>query len=227
MSKPKRGVRQERAQATRSRILDVAVQLFAAKPYAEVSALEITREAGVAEGLLYHHFGTKRGIYLEAVREVSRELFQLDVASSSGPPHVQIRQMLHQHFSRLAEHGDLLIRYVRGSMAMAADSEAWDAFEDIRMQMVRWTCELVGLDMSSSPALRLMMRTAGDVLDRLSVRWFESGQPFEVDAMVETMVRVIIEFFDHSRSLDDTLDTGHVAALLAPVSGRMQPATTD
>lgn len=216
MSDVKGGVRRERALASRNRILEVAVDLFAASPYDGVSALEITKGAGVAEGLLYHHFGSKRGVYLEAVRQVSHRLFELDAADASQPPDVQIREMLRQHFQRLVEHGDLLIRYVRGAMAMAADSEAWEAFEEIRMQMVRWTCDLVGLDMSGSPALRLIMRTAGDVLDRLSVRWLESGQPFEVDDMVETMVAIIIEFFDRSQALEPTLDTSHVAALLAP-----------
>jgi AcrR family transcriptional regulator len=53
--------------ARRAEILDAAVRLYAERPYADVSTSELAREAGVARGLLNHYFGTKRGLYLEAL----------------------------------------------------------------------------------------------------------------------------------------------------------------
>jgi AcrR family transcriptional regulator len=50
---------------TRSRaILATASRLFAEKGYSQTTTAEIAREAGVAEGTLYHHFGSKDGIFL-------------------------------------------------------------------------------------------------------------------------------------------------------------------
>lgn len=50
---------------TRSRaILATASRLFAKKGYSQATTAEIAREAGVAEGTLYHHFGSKDGIFL-------------------------------------------------------------------------------------------------------------------------------------------------------------------
>lgn len=50
---------------TRSRaILATASRLFAEKGYEQSTTAEIAREAGVAEGTLYHHFGSKDGIFL-------------------------------------------------------------------------------------------------------------------------------------------------------------------
>jgi len=50
---------------TRSRaILATASRLFAEKGYSQSTTAEIAREAGVAEGTLYHHFGSKDGIFL-------------------------------------------------------------------------------------------------------------------------------------------------------------------
>jgi len=50
---------------TRSRaILATASRLFAEKGYSQATTAEIAREAGVAEGTLYHHFGSKDGIFL-------------------------------------------------------------------------------------------------------------------------------------------------------------------
>jgi AcrR family transcriptional regulator len=53
--------------ARRAEILDAALRLYAERPYADVSTSELAREAGVARGLLNHYFGTKRGLYLEAL----------------------------------------------------------------------------------------------------------------------------------------------------------------
>ncbi|MGE5284140.1 MAG: TetR/AcrR family transcriptional regulator [Actinomycetota bacterium] len=50
---------------TRSRaILATASRLFAEKGYSQTTTAEIAREAKVAEGTLYHHFGSKDGIFL-------------------------------------------------------------------------------------------------------------------------------------------------------------------
>ena len=50
---------------TRSRaILATASRLFATRGYSQTTTAEIAREAGVAEGTLYHHFGSKDGIFL-------------------------------------------------------------------------------------------------------------------------------------------------------------------
>lgn len=48
----------------RNAILATASRLFAEKGYANATTSEIAREAGVAEGTLYHHFGSKDGIFL-------------------------------------------------------------------------------------------------------------------------------------------------------------------
>jgi TetR/AcrR family fatty acid metabolism transcriptional regulator len=45
-------------------ILATASRLFAEKGYSQATTAEIAREAGVAEGTLYHHFGSKDGIFL-------------------------------------------------------------------------------------------------------------------------------------------------------------------
>jgi AcrR family transcriptional regulator len=50
---------------TRSRaILATASRLFATRGYSRTTTAEIAREAGVAEGTLYHHFGSKDGVFL-------------------------------------------------------------------------------------------------------------------------------------------------------------------
>ena len=88
---------------------------------------------------------------------------------------------------------------------MAADPEAWATLEHYRMGMVTWTCDVVGLD-SERPALRLMLRSAGDVLDQLSVRWLQHNPEFRIEGVVEAMVQVVIGALRAAQALDPTLD---------------------
>lgn len=56
--------------ARRDEILSCAIRLFGERPYSSVSTAELASEAGVVRGLIHHYFGTKRGLYLEVVREM-------------------------------------------------------------------------------------------------------------------------------------------------------------
>jgi AcrR family transcriptional regulator len=52
------------APATRDRLLDVAMRLFAVKGYGATSIADILHEAGVNSGSLYHFFPTKQDLLL-------------------------------------------------------------------------------------------------------------------------------------------------------------------
>jgi AcrR family transcriptional regulator len=56
--------RDRNAEATRRDILTAGRELFAARPYSEVSGLEICARAGVTRGALQHHFGSKLGLFM-------------------------------------------------------------------------------------------------------------------------------------------------------------------
>ena len=52
-------------QRRREELVQAALRLFSAKPYADIKIKELTAEAGVAYGLLFYHFKDKRGLWLE------------------------------------------------------------------------------------------------------------------------------------------------------------------
>lgn len=56
---------QHRAEETRARILQAAVECFAQYGYDAVGVAEICRRAGVTKGGFYHHFPSKQALFLE------------------------------------------------------------------------------------------------------------------------------------------------------------------
>jgi len=67
------------------RMLSVATQLFSRKGYKAVSIREIAQRSGVTLSSLYHHFGDKRSLYVQAhLREFSKSSARLEAAIERG-----------------------------------------------------------------------------------------------------------------------------------------------
>ena len=149
--------RQVQAELTRRKLLEAAVEHFSARHFDHVATSDITETAGVAQGLLFHYFENKRGIYLEALRDAAN---RLNAAATpppdDSPPGKQFRRMLRAHLEYLSEHDDLALRLVLGGGG--GDPEAWEIFDQSRWHTIEWTCQLLELDLAR-PALRLMLRS--------------------------------------------------------------------
>lgn len=66
--RPPAVTRQRRSTAeVRALILSVAEEVFARRGYADASTVEIARLAGVERSVLYRHFGSKTGLFREAI----------------------------------------------------------------------------------------------------------------------------------------------------------------
>lgn len=58
----------------KGRLALIAVGMFGARPFAEVTVGELAAAAGVTTGALYHHFGSKLGLYSFVRADVERRL---------------------------------------------------------------------------------------------------------------------------------------------------------
>lgn len=76
--------REEQAVATRTELLRVARELFAARGYADVGTEEIVRSAHVTRGALYHHFADKRDLFRAVHAQLADEVLASIVAQTAG-----------------------------------------------------------------------------------------------------------------------------------------------
>ena len=68
----------------RDTIVQSGIRIFAKMAYAEASTDQITRDAGISKGLLFHYFGSKRAFYLHCLRVALERLITLTSPHREG-----------------------------------------------------------------------------------------------------------------------------------------------
>jgi AcrR family transcriptional regulator len=66
--------RAEMVEATRAKLIRAARKAFAAKGYAAASMDDLTAEAGLTRGALYHNFGDKKGLLQAVIDQIDAEM---------------------------------------------------------------------------------------------------------------------------------------------------------
>jgi hypothetical protein len=116
------------------------------------------------------------------------------------------------HLTYLGTHDDLARRLVLGGSG--GDHEAWAIFDESRWHNIEWTCRLLDLD-PAHPALRLMLRSCAGALDEATIYWLEHDRPFDVDALVEVIVELVVTSLRGAARLDGALDVSAAIRKLA------------
>ncbi|HEX4107553.1 MAG TPA: TetR/AcrR family transcriptional regulator [Solirubrobacteraceae bacterium] len=106
--------------STRRRIVDAAIELFAAQGYHATTINEIGLRAGVQRGALYHHIKAKEDLlhevltqHVEAVLEAAQAIVDADLA-----PAEKLDRLLRTHARTLLERGGELAIYDRDARAL-------------------------------------------------------------------------------------------------------------
>lgn len=211
--------RAERAAATRHKLLDAAIEQFLDKPYDEVSVHDLAEAAGVAYGLVAHHFGNKRGIHQEAMREIARRLEQ--GPPPPGPARCRIRHLTRGHVESIQRNPAAYLGLVLG-----ADPDSRAIIDSSRRLALRLIAEILDVD-PERPAVRLVLRSwLGTVLET-AASWLQDGCPFPADDVIELLMASLAGLLRQAARLDPAFDPSPVLAALdrpdAPAAGPEPP----
>lgn len=115
-----RAANSTRGQQTRGRILDVALSLFAARGYAGTSIHDLAGAAKVAKPALYHHFGSKDGLFRALMEQAEEEAFSVlsKAAERSLPTSDRMLELCVAAFWLATHHGEV-IRLALGHSLLA------------------------------------------------------------------------------------------------------------
>lgn len=164
----------------RDRILRAAQKLFAEHGYDGTSAEAIAAEAGVAKGLIFHHFGSKAGLYLAAVADatarISQAFFEAEESAASDlfdrlSSWVRRKMLL---FQQMPTYSRLVIGALADPPASVREELRRYVMEGVE---VGWSLVLEGIDSASfrpevdpSRAMELVVTVLDAVSDRGLVR---------------------------------------------------------
>lgn len=203
----------------RGLLLGAARRLFTTQPYDQVTTSAIARDAGVAYGLIAHHFGNKRGLYLAVMNDIAAEISAVhESVPSHGDLPGRLRQALHAHVAYVDSCADSFVALLRG--ALGADAEHRAAVERLRWigaQRILMTLEVPG----PVPAvLRTAMRGWVGQLDEMIIERIEQGD-VSADALVELATAALAATLRAAARIDPAIHyPADVAAALDDILAR-------
>lgn len=132
-------LRAEQAEATRQRIIDAGLTLFADRGYPGTSVAEIARAAGVSAETIYGSVGSKRGIIdallaqveTERVAERARDA----LAARGGEPATALDVLAELSVAFWQQHG-ILARVLRNGVGDPEIGAAWVERQDGRRAII-------------------------------------------------------------------------------------------
>ena len=154
----------------RTALLEAGLRLFSAHAYDELSIDEIAARLGIAKGLLYYYFGSKRGFYVAVVRaaaESLREHWDVDADLPAG--------------ERLIQGIDAYLRYAsereegyRAIMAggVGSDAEVRAILDAERDRVIERVVEALGTD-EPPPALRTALQGWLSFMEGATLDWLD------------------------------------------------------
>jgi AcrR family transcriptional regulator len=149
--------RQRQRDATRERILDAAVEVFAEKGFLGASTREIARRAGTNQGLITYHFRSKDELWRAAADSVfeklGRQLAERVNALELADPRERAREAIRQYVRFAAAHPELF-RIMVDEGRVSNDRMNWlvDAHLRPRFQAIsRGLMEVAGIDEALLP----------------------------------------------------------------------------
>ena len=173
----------------KQRVLDAAERLFAANGFVGVSAAEIAREAGVAHGLLFHHFGSMEELYIEVSRVAVGRMDDVQLAAFKGKtPRDQIASFLRVHMRSIKDReGDAIFR--ARTFGAGVTNRIMQIWDDSRQLAIDRILELIGLD-TQNKKMRLCLRAWVGFHDQLVHGWIAEKSVSEAEVLNWTMAQL-------------------------------------
>ncbi|MFE3584226.1 TetR/AcrR family transcriptional regulator [Streptomyces vinaceus] len=129
----------ERSQVRRAELIAIGRRLFADTSYDALSMDDIAKQAGVAKGLIYYYFKSKRGYYLAIVEDSVAEL----VARAAGEPDLpkveRVRRTI-DGYLHYAEHHQAAYRTIVTG-GVGSDAEVLAIRDAVREELVATIAE--------------------------------------------------------------------------------------
>jgi AcrR family transcriptional regulator len=190
--------------ARRQLLINAARQLFAQRPYDQVTTTEIAETAGVAYGLIAHHFDNKRGLYQAVMNEIAVEIAAHQL--SPPPPGAslidQLRHAIRNHIAYIDTYAESFVAFVRGNLGADPDHQ-W-AIDRLRWQGAQRILLAVGIVEPVPPTLRTAMHGWVGYLDEMVINRI-SHHDIDIDTVAELACAALVTTLRKAALLDSSI----------------------
>nr|WP_312867048.1 TetR/AcrR family transcriptional regulator [Streptomyces zagrosensis] len=161
-------------------------RLFADTSYDALSMDDIARQAGVAKGLIYYYFKSKRGYYLAIIEDAVAELVARAEQTRDLPPAERVQQTI-DGYLRYAQHHQAAYRaIVTGGVGF--DSQVLAIRDGVRERLISTIGALAWGLSSPPPVARLALIGWMASVEGITLDWLQ-GQELERDAVRALLIR--------------------------------------
>jgi AcrR family transcriptional regulator len=188
----------------RQLIIHAARRMFTSRPYDQVTTSEIAKEAGVAYGLIAHHFENKRGLYLAVTNEIATEIASVHLTAppADATPVEALRHALRNHVAYIDSHSDSFVALLRG--ALGADPEHQAAIDRLRWLGAQRILAALGITEPVPAVLRTSMHGWVGFLDEMMIDRI-THRDIEADALVELATAALLTTLRTVATLDTSI----------------------
>lgn len=189
----------------RQQLIDTARTLFAQRPYDQVTTSEIAKKAGVAYGLIAHHFDNKRGLYLAVMNDIASEIaaVQLTPPPAGADLADQLRHALRSHISYIDDYAESFVALVRGQLG--SDPAQQNTIDALRWLGAQRILLAIGITEPISPILRTAMRGWVGYLDEMMIDRINTGD-VDREVLVELAAATLAVTLQSAQTLDPSID---------------------
>lgn len=158
-------------QDRRARLLAAGVAIFSQTRYDDVAVSDIADHAGVAHGLLFHHFGTKRAFYLAVVEEANRAAQERFAANTVTDPARWFKRELDQFLRSIAQESQIFLMLMHG--VAGAEPETRAIVEGARNAAARRIIDKLA-PARSTPLLEMAVLAWVESANQLGEQWISN-----------------------------------------------------
>jgi AcrR family transcriptional regulator len=176
-------------EAKRARVMAAARGLLVERGYAATTTAAVARRAGVSEGILFHHFGSKEGLLAAVAGEYGRGLAEAMFAGAplgEAPP--AAGEMLARAFDYVRERGTLsrllVLAADPGSRETAHAANRAEIVGALARALAEWSARGLVRPMDPQIAAELLFALVGAALSECFVR---GGGAREADYLREAV----------------------------------------
>ncbi|MFJ2440165.1 TetR/AcrR family transcriptional regulator [Streptomyces sp. NPDC087658] len=183
-----------RSQARRSELIATGRKLFADTSYDALSMDDIAHHAGVAKGLIYYYFKSKRGYYLAIVEDSVAELVTLAAGGAELPRALRVRGTVDAYL-RFAQHNEAAYRtIITGGVGF--DTQVQEIRDAVRTGLVSTVAEGAYGHHDIPPIARLALLGWLSSVEWLTLEWLEYREELQREIPRDLLVRMLRHTLD-------------------------------